>query len=348
MKTETRLFCHNGGCTAKLGAGILERVLAKIPKGPADSALLVGYESSDDAAVYQVSDDLAVVQTLDFFPPMVDDPHLFGEIAAANALSDIYAMGGEVKTALNILCFPENEDLNTLGEILRGGSEKVAEAGGVLAGGHSIADREIRYGLSVMGFVNPQNLWTNNRAQPGDLLVLTKKLGTGLLCSASRVGEASPKDLQEAFQSMRSLNRQACETAKGRTVHACTDVTGFGFLGHLCEMTDRRLSCTIWADQLPILPGAIKAAEGFLMTAAAQKNRLHTQGRVCFSPDVPFSLQEVMFDPQTSGGLLLALPPRQAESLAGDLQCARIPARIVGRVQERSGHAEISVIMSKE
>ena len=174
MMSDKAEFCKNGGCTAKLGAGVLSHILSRLPKGPADEQLLVGYDSKDDAAVYQVSSDTAIVQTLDFFPPMVDDPYLFGQIAAANALSDIYAMGGEVKTALNIVCFPEHMDLNILGEILRGGSEKVIEAGGVLAGGHSIADADVKYGLSVMGTVHPDQLYANNRGKSGDMLILTK------------------------------------------------------------------------------------------------------------------------------------------------------------------------------
>lgn len=188
---EKIVFCKGGGCTAKLGAGVLSRVLEKLPRGEQDPSLLVGYDSRDDAAVYKISDDTAIVQTLDFFPPMVDDPYTFGQIAAANALSDIYAMGGEVKTALNIVCFPEKMDLNILGEIMRGGSEKVIEAGGTLAGGHSIADSDVKYGLSVMGVVHPDRVLANNQGQPGDKLILTKKLGVGIICTANRVGEAS-------------------------------------------------------------------------------------------------------------------------------------------------------------
>ena len=174
--SEKIVFCRGGGCTAKLGAGILSHVLSKLPKAPYDENLLVGYDSKDDAAVYKISEDVALVQTLDFFPPMVEDPYTFGKIAATNALSDIYAMGGEVKTALNIVCFPEDMDLNILGEIMRGGAEKVIEAGGQLAGGHSIADSDVKYGLSVTGVVNPQKIYQNNTGKVGDKLILTKKL----------------------------------------------------------------------------------------------------------------------------------------------------------------------------
>ena len=192
MEEEKIIFCKSGGCTAKLGAGVLEHILEKLPKGEKDPNLLVGYDSKDDASVYRLTDDLAMVQTLDFFPPVVEDPYTFGKIAAANALSDIYAMGGEVRTALNIVCFPEQMDLNVLGEIMRGGAEKVQEAGGSLSGGHSIADDSVKYGLSVTGTVHPDRIWQNNTGRVGDLLILTKPLGTGILCAAHRVGEENP------------------------------------------------------------------------------------------------------------------------------------------------------------
>ena len=193
---EKIVFCKGGGCTAKLGAGVLSHVLERLPRGPEDENLLVGYDSKDDAAVYKLTDDLAVVQTLDFFPPMVEDPYTFGKIAAANALSDIYAMGGDVKTALNIVCFPEQMDLNILGEIMRGGSEKVMEAGGILSGGHSIHDSDVKYGLSVLGTVHPDKIYSNNGGKPGDKLILTKKLGVGIICTAGRVGEASKEAME--------------------------------------------------------------------------------------------------------------------------------------------------------
>ena len=250
---EKIIFCKGGGCTAKLGAGILSRVLERLPKGPADENLLIGYDSKDDAAVYRISDDTAIVQTLDFFPPMVDDPYTFGKIAAANALSDIYAMGGEVKTALNIVCFPESMDLNILGEIMRGGSEKVIEAGGTLAGGHSIADTDVKYGLSVMGIVHPDKIYPNNQGKPGDKLILTKKLGVGIVCTANRVKEASDAAMEAAIDSMTRLNKSASHICHAYDIHACTDVTGFGFLGHLHEMMDGKLSCRIFVDQVPVI-----------------------------------------------------------------------------------------------
>lgn len=342
MSKENKIvFCTGGGCTAKLGAGVLSRILEKLPRGEKDPDLLVGYDSRDDAAVYRISDDVAFVQTVDFFPPMVDDPYTFGQVAAANALSDIYAMGGEVKTALNLVCFPESMDLNILGEILRGGAEKVAEAGGSLAGGHSIADTGVKYGLSVTGLVNPNRMYYNDAGQPGDKLILTKALGVGLICTANRVGEAAPEHLKAALASMTMLNKTAAEISRKYTIHAATDVTGFSFLGHLHEMMGGRLSCVIDARAVPVLPGAEKAADDFLYTAAGQRNRNHAGPYVTFE-NVPFAMEEVLFDPQTSGGLLLAVSPESAARLEAELQAAGLPARIVGEIIPKTEH-EITV-----
>ena len=340
-KDEKIVFCTGGGCTAQLGAGVLSRILEKLPRGEKDPNLLVGYDSRDDAAVYRVTEDLALVQTVDFFPPMVDDPYTFGQIAAANALSDVYAMGGEVKTALNLVCFPENMDLNVLGEILRGGAEKVAEAGGILAGGHSIADTGVKYGLSVTGLVDSHHLYANDAGQPGDKLLLTKALGVGLLCTANRVGEAAPEHMAAAISSMTTLNKTAAEISRRYTVHAATDVTGFSFLGHLHEMMGGRLSCKINAHAVPVLLGAEKAADDFLYTAAGQRNRNHTGPFVRFE-GVPFAMEEVLFDPQTSGGLLLAVDPAEASALEKELQSAGLPAKIVGEIVPRT-ETEITV-----
>ena len=342
---QNKIFCKGGGCTAKLGAGILSHILERLPRGQKDPALLVGFDSHDDAAVYKLTDDIAVVQTLDFFPPMVEDPYLFGKIAAANALSDIYAMGGEVKTALNIVCFPEKMDLNILGEIMRGGQEKVIEAGGTLAGGHSIADSDIKYGLSVMGTVHPDHILANNTGRPGDRLILTKKLGAGILCTASRVGEADPDALLEAYESMTRLNKYAAGVLKKYEVHACTDVTGFGLLGHLHEMLDGRLNARVFVDQVPVLPDAIRCADEFLLTAAGQKNRNYAGPFVMFK-DVPFAMEEVLFDPQTSGGLLLAVKPEQAEDLVKSLrEEAECPAQVIGEFLEQGAAGEKEILV---
>lgn len=333
--SDKQPFCTGGGCTAKLGAGILSRVLSRLPKGPTDENLLVGYDSRDDAAVYRVSDDVAIVQTLDFFPPMVDDPYTFGQIAATNALSDVYAMGGEVRTALNIVCFPEKMDLNILGEIMRGGAEKVIEAGGVLAGGHSIADSGVKYGLSVTGVVHPDHILANNTGRPGDRLILTKKLGVGIICTANRVGEASKEAMAEAIASMTTLNKRAAQIARGYQVHACTDVTGFSLLGHLHEMMDGRLSCRIWADRVPVIAEALHHADEFLLTAAGQRNRNHA-GPFTRFVNVPFAMEEVLFDPQTSGGLLMAVAAEQADTLTEALRGAGLPAAIIGEITDKT------------
>lgn len=341
---EKIVFCKGGGCTAKLGAGALSRVLSLLPRGREDPNLLIGYDSRDDAAVYRVTDDVAFVQTLDFFPPMVEDPYTFGQIAAANALSDIYAMGGEVKTALNIVCFPESMDLNILGEIMRGGAEKVIEAGGTLAGGHSIADTGVKYGLSVTGLVRPDRILANNGGQPGDCLILTKRLGVGLICTADRVGAASPAAMEAAVRSMTTLNKAAAECCRGYGVHACTDVTGFGFLGHLHEMMDGRLSCRVYAEQVPVFPEALACADEFLLTAAGQRNRNHVGAAVRFE-GVSFAMEEVLFDPQTSGGLLIALPAAEAPGLLRELQNAGLPAAPVGEI---TGPAETEILVTKK
>lgn len=334
-QTEKIVFCTGGGCTAKLGAGVLSHILEKLPRGEKDPDLLVGYDSRDDAAVYRITEDIALVQTVDFFPPMVEDPYTFGQIAAANALSDIYAMGGEVKTALNLVCFPESMDLNILGEILRGGAEKVAEAGGILAGGHSISDSGVKYGLSVTGLVDPHHLYANDAGKVGDKLILTKALGVGLICTANRVGEADPEHLAAAIRSMTTLNRTAAQISRKYRVHAATDVTGFSFLGHLHEMMGGKLSCRVDARRVPVLPGAEKAAEDFLYTAAGQRNRNHTAPFVRFE-GVPFSMEEVLYDPQTSGGLLFAVDPADANELEQELQQAALAAKIVGEILDKT------------
>lgn len=331
---ENIVFCKGGGCTAKLGAGVLEHILGKLPEGNKDDRLLAGFQGKEDAAIYRLSRDMALVQTLDFFPPMVEDPYTFGQIAAANALSDIYAMGGEVRLALNIVCFPEKMDLNILGEIMRGGAEKVTEAGGVLAGGHSIADSDVKYGLSVTGIVHPKEYYRNDTGLPGDSLILTKKLGVGIVCTAARVGEASESAYAQAIASMTTLNRKASEICKKFPVHACTDVTGFSFLGHLHEMMGGRLSCTVEVPCVPVIEEAKAYADEFLLTAAAQRNRNHLEGLVRFE-NIPFAMEEVLFDPQTSGGLLIAVEPGSAARMVEELREAGLAAAVVGEITEK-------------
>ena len=329
-----------------MGPGVLSHVLSKLPKCKYDPNLLIGFDSADDAAVYKVSDDIGVIQTVDFFPPMVEDPYTFGKIAATNALSDVYAMGGEVKTAMNIVCFPQSWDINMLGEILRGGSEKVIEAGGVLVGGHSINDVDVKYGLSVMGVVHPDKIYANNGGHPGDKLIITKRLGVGIISTAHRVGEATQEAMDQAIESMTSLNKYAAECCRNYDIHGCTDITGFGFLGHLHEMVDGKLSCKVYADQLPVFPEALEYADEFLLTAVAQQNRNHVGRHVKFDEDISFAMQEVMFDPQSSGGLLIVLPADQAESLLADIRALGVPSAIVGEMME-PGQKEIIVTNSK-
>ncbi|MEA4896464.1 MAG: selenide, water dikinase SelD [Oscillospiraceae bacterium] len=330
---EPIVFCKGGGCTAKLGPGALSSVLKKLPK-VSDPNLLIGFDSSDDAAVYKLSDELAIVQTLDFFPPMVDDPYIFGQIAAANALSDIYAMGAQVKTALNIVCFPEAMDLNVLGQILLGGSEKVREAGGVLVGGHSIADNDVKYGLSVTGTIHPDKVFANTACRQGDALILTKPLGVGIVCTASRLKAASEEALSKAVRSMTTLNKYASEIAGKYKTHACTDVTGFGFLVHLCEMLGDSFSAVIRKDEVPFIPESLGYADEFYITAAGQRNRNFADDKVELS-SCTFAMQEILFDPQTSGGLLISIDPTDAESAYAELKALGLACGIVGYVTEK-------------
>jgi len=323
-----------GGCTAKLPPGMLKDSLSKIPKFN-DPHLLVGFDSSDDGAVYKLSDDIAIIQTLDFFPPMVDDPYLFGQIAAANALSDIYAMGGDVKVALNIVAFPESEAPGTLAAILQGGAEKVKEAGGVLCGGHSINDTTIKYGLSVTGIVHPEKIMQNNRYRIGDRIILTKPLGVGLVTSAFTAGEASRESFDLALKSMLTLNKYAFEIARKYDISSLTDVTGFGFLGHLNEMVDAgKYSIQISSTNVNFIPEAERLAREFLLTSAGQKNRNFLASDVQFE-DVDDFMQEILFDPQTSGGLIISVSAEDTKPLFAELKKLELAACIVGEVVPR-------------
>ena len=334
-KIKLTRYSKSAGCAAKLGPKILSEVVGKLPKFQ-DEKLLVGVETSDDGAVYRISEDLAMIQTLDFFPPMVEDPHLFGQIAAANALSDVYAMGGQVKTALNIVCFPETMDLNILGKILLGGSEKVQEAGGVLAGGHSIADSDVKYGLSVTGVVHPDQIWSNEGCQEGDVLILTKPLGVGLVCTAARMNAAAEKDMELAVRSMTTLNKYGAEILKKYRIHGCTDVTGFGFLAHLCEMVGERYTAFVDQAAVPFIPGCPGYVEEFYLTAAAQRNRNHVQEKVKFG-NVSFAMEEILFDPQTSGGLLASVAAADGPAALEEIRKLGLPCGIVGRIGKREG-----------
>ena len=329
-----KIFC-SGGCSAKLGAGLLSNLINKLP-AQHDENLLVGFQSSDDASVYKLTDDIAIVQTLDFFPPMVDDPYTFGQIAAANALSDIYAMGGTVKTALNIVCFPENDDINILGEILSGGLSKVQEAGGILTGGHSISDKDIKYGLSVTGTIHPDKIFKNNTPKSGDVLVLTKPLGVGIVTTAGKVEQASESSINKAIKSMTTLNKYASEIFQKYDVSACTDVTGFGLLGHLKEMLSD-MSAIIYSGNIPYIKEAFDYANEFLITGGGQKNRNYVGDNVKFN-GIDFAMEEILFDPQTSGGLLGAVNPKDLHNVISELSQLSLPFGIIGEIVENSDY----------
>jgi len=300
--------------------------------------LIVGLSRPDDAAVYRLTDDLAIVQTVDFFPPVVDDPYLFGAIAAANAMSDVYAMGGEVLLALNIAGFPEDLDPAILARILLGGAEKVAEAGGVIAGGHTLYDAEPKYGLAVTGTVHPVRVFRKSGALAGDALVLTKPLGTGIVLTAARAGDDAADHAAAAITSMLALNRHASHLAREARAHAMTDVTGFGLLGHAHEMAvASAVRLEIAASQVPALPGALEYAAGGIVTGGAGRNREGLGAHVEIDDAVDAAFEDLLFDPQTSGGLLIALPVATAEALVARLHADALPAAIVGRVIEGAG-----------
>ena len=332
-----------GGCAAKLGADLLAEALTGLGAEAAPDELIAGLNPPDDAAVYRVSDDLAIIGTLDFFPPLVDDPRTFGEIAAANALSDVFAMGGRVLFALSIAAFPEDLPRDVLTEIFAGASSTVREAGGTLAGGHTIRDAEPKYGLAVIGAAHPDHLLRKGGAQPGDLLVLTKPLGTGLLVSGSRQGRTSASDLAGAIDVMRQLNRAASEALVGLGIRGATDVTGFGLLGHGLEMA--RASGTRFvfdAAALPALPGALDLAADGVETGGAAHNRRFVDGSLEIGPGVTPELVTLAHDPQTSGGLLAAIPPARLGDVESALDRADVLHRRVGRV-ERSDQPGLSL-----
>ncbi|HEY8767658.1 MAG TPA: selenide, water dikinase SelD [Dehalococcoidia bacterium] len=326
------------GCAGKAGAAMLADVLRHFPDlAGGDADLLVGLAAPDDAAVYRLNDAQAVVLTVDFFGPLVDDPYDWGAIAAANAMSDVYAMGGEVLLALNVAAFPETLLTETIGLILRGGADKVAEAGGVIAGGHTIRDDEPKYGLCVLGTVAPDRILTKGGAQPGDLLFLTKPLGTGLIATAAMRDEAAPDDLAAAVASMKRLNRDASRIAR-EAANALTDVTGFSLLGHGCEMA-RASGCAlrIFAAAVPVLPGALDYAGRGVSTGGAERNRAHFSPNVRIDAGVSEAMTSVLWDPQTSGGLLIAAPPEQAAAMQERFASADEPLWAIGEVVEGEG-----------
>ena len=297
--------------------------------------VIVGTETSDDAGVFRLRPDLAIVNTVDFFTPIVDDPYVFGQIAAANALSDVYAMGGDPTTALNIVGFPKGQlDLAVLGEILKGGAERATAAGAVVIGGHTIIDRELKYGMAVTGVIHPDRVIRNVGVKPGDALVLTKALGTGIIATALKHRAASDKSTAAAIASMVTLNKAASEVMRQFPVHACSDVTGFGLLGHAYEMASGSdVTLSIDAAALPLLDGALELAQLGHLTGGCGRNRDYLREKVVVGTDVAPGLVEIAYDPQTSGGLLIALPVAEVEGLIRALRSARVP------VAARIGHA---------
>ena len=332
------------GCAAKLSPGTLDAVLKRLPP-PNDPNLLVGFETSDDAAVYRLSDELALVQTVDFFTPIVDDPTLFGQVAAANSLSDVYAMGGRPISALTIVAFPASRPPELLEQILRGGLAKMAEANCTVVGGHSIRDDELKFGYAVTGLIHPDRIWRNFGARPGDALILTKPLGTGVISTALKQGQADPAWVSASTDSMTRLNREAADalheidaaTPGGRAVHAVTDVTGFALLGHAREMAiGSKVSLRIDHTRIAYLPGAVEAARGGFLSGGLANNREFLEGCVDFADSVPDEFRALLYDPQTSGGLLAAVAPESADAAMAAFAQRKIPARKIGEAVAKS------------
>jgi len=296
--------------------------------------LIVGPHTADDAAVYRLSAGLAIIHTVDFFTPVVDEPFLFGQIAAANALSDVYAMGGRPLLALNIACFPGCLDAGVLVEILRGGAEKVKEAGAIIAGGHTVEDDEPKYGLSVLGVAHPDEIITNAGAKEGDLLILTKPVGTGIIATATKAEMVSREACAAAAKCMSALNEKASLAMKEVGVNACTDITGFGLLGHAAEMARASgVGLVFSLSEIPLLPQVPELAATGMIPAGAYRNRDFLGGEVSFAPEIPPAQRIILFDPQTSGGLLIAVKEERAEALNRKLREKGVAeARVVGRV----------------
>lgn len=316
----------------------MAQVLCHLPKVE-DKDLIVGVETSDDAAVYRLSDELAIIQTLDFFTPVVDDPYTFGQIAAANSLSDIYAMGGEPRLALNIVCFPDCLDPKVLGEIMRGGQSKVMEAGAILVGGHSVSDDEPKYGLSVTGFVHPNKVLTNNNAKIGDSLIITKPLGIGIITTAIKGELASKEAYDAAVLSMSTLNsfgKKAIDEAKG--VHSVTDITGFGLLGHSLEMAESsNVTINIDSSKVPFIKEAKEYAQMGLIPAGAYNNKNYIGDKVLIDEDISDFMVDILYDPQTSGGLLISVAKEYAGLLLEKLSGSPTEYALIGEVTEYNG-----------
>ncbi len=322
-----------------MGPEALSQVLRQLPVLDHPN-LLVGLETSDDAAVYKLNGSTAIINTVDFFTPIVDDPYLFGQIAATNALSDIYAMGGQPLLALNIACFPSCLPKEMLAQILRGGADKVMEAEAIIAGGHTIEDDEPKYGLAVTGLVHPDKVTSNSNARTDNLLVLTKPLGTGIINTAIKGGLASDEVIRQASHSMCELNKEAARIMNNTGARACTDITGFGLMGHAAEMAEAsNVSLEIWSEEVPLLPGTLDMASMGMIPAGAYNNQTYLQGKTKFSGQIKAELQLAFFDPQTSGGLLISIPEGKADILMQGMNDAGIAhAAVIGKVKQRKSH----------
>lgn len=342
MSDEIKLtkLAKCAGCGAKVGAGVLSQLLEDL-RVHRDPNLLVGFDKSDDASVYKISDELALVQTVDFFPPIADDPYVFGQIAATNALSDVYAMGGEPKLALNIMAVPKDMPKEAVHQLLRGGYDKAYEAGVLITGGHSILDDEPKYGLAVTGFVHPDRILTNAGAKPGDVLFFTKPLGIGVLTTAGKAGLTSPGGMELALRMMTTLNKAARDVMVRYEVHACTDVTGFGMLGHLYEMAlGSDVQMTLDVAAVDLIPEALELARMGILPEGMYRNRSFAEGAV--DPgDTELARQDLLYDPQTAGGLVMACAPKDAEALHGALKKAVPSAQRIGIVTAYTGGKRI-------
>lgn len=331
------------GCGAKVGAGVLAQLLQDL-RVHHDPNLMVGFDKSDDASVYRVSDTLALVQTVDFFPPIVDDPYTFGKIAATNALSDVYAMGAEPKLCLNIMAVPKDMPADAVQDMLRGGYDQVYEAGALITGGHSILDPEPKYGLAVTGFVHPDRVLTNSGAQIGDVLFLTKPLGIGVLTTAARAQLLSDEQQALAARLMTTLNKSARDVMVRHRVHACTDVTGFGLLGHGCEMAQGSgVMLELETAKIDLIEQALEFARMGILPEGMYRNRTFAEQNVD-AGQTELAVQDLLYDPQTSGGLLIAVDARDADAMEAELRDAVPSCQRIGRVTECTGGAYIRLL----
>ena len=340
MEIKLTEYARKCGCGAKLSSAKLAKVLEKLPKVHNEN-LLVGTETSDDAGVYKLNDQLAIIQTVDFFTPIVDDPYTFGVIAATNALSDVYAMGGDPITALNIVCFPNRIDLSVLGEILRGGLDKAKEAGAIIVGGHTIEDDEPKYGLAVTGVISPDKVLKNYGTKVGDVLILTKPLGIGIISTAMKSGAASNQSKEKVIKSMTTLNKYSSEIVRKYKINACTDVTGFGLMGHSYEMaSSSNVTIELDKEKIPYIDEAKEYAQKEFLPGGMYNNMEHLKGKYEFI-DIPEYLSNIVFDPQTSGGLLVACSEEDAQEILKELNQLEIKSSIIGKVIEKQEKAII-------